>query len=399
MAKRKKRKSKSKSTIELSPDIYALLIVFICIIGLGKLGPVGRVITSFSLFLSGSAYMPFIILFLILGIYTFFKKEWPDFFSTKMLGLYLFIIGLLTFMHWDFIAQNNGNTSLVFRETLDSLMKGFNSIMNTGTIIDTISVGGGIIGGVFALIFAKLFSLLGMKIITIIFIIVGISLFTGFSISEFIREKISVSKNHAKGKELESNKEKALDNKQIFPNQKVKISNGNEIEEETEKPKIKNIDELKKISIDQESKEENEVKEEIKEKEDVTNPSYQLPPLSLLNKPKPKDNSMDNASIESNIQKLEDVLRSFNVNAKVVEVHIGPTVAQYELEIASGTRVNKITTLSREIALALSKKDVRIEAPIPGKSTVGVEFANDKPTSVSFFEIMASKLMELSVQF
>ena len=56
MAKRKKRKSKSKSTIELSPDIYALLIVFICIIGLGKLGPVGRVITSFSLFLSGSAY-------------------------------------------------------------------------------------------------------------------------------------------------------------------------------------------------------------------------------------------------------------------------------------------------------------------------------------------------------
>lgn len=394
MAKRKKRKSKSKSTIELSPDMYALLIVFICIIGLGKLGPVGRVITSFSLFLSGSAYMPFIILFLILGIYTFFKKEWPDFFSTKMLGLYLFIIGLLTFMHWDFIAQNNGNTSLVFRETLDSLMKGFNSIMNTGTIIDTISVGGGIIGGVFALIFAKLFSLLGMKIITIIFIIVGISLFTGFSISEFIREKISVSKNHAKGKELESNKEKALDNKQIFPNQKVKISNGNEIEEETEKPKIKNIDELKKISIDQESKEENEVKEEIKEKEDVTNPSYQLPPLSLLNKPKPKDNSMDNASIESNIQKLEDVLRSFNVNAKVVEVHIGPTVAQYELEIASGTRVNKITTLSREIALALSKKDVRIEAPIPGKSTVGVEFANDKPTSVSFFEIMASKVMQ-----
>ena len=103
---------------------------------------------------------------------------------------------------------------------------------------------------------------------------------------------------------------------------------------------------------------------------------------------------MDNAAIEANIEKLEKVLSSFNVTAKVVEVHIGPTVAQYELEIASGTRVNKITTLSREIALALSKKDVRIEAPIPGKSTVGVEFANEKLTAVSFYEIMASKIMQ-----
>ena len=395
MAKRKKRKSKNKSTIELSADIYALLIIFICVIGLGKLGPVGRLITSFSLFLSGSAYMPFIILFLILGIYTFFKKEWPDFFSTKMLGLYLFIIGLLTFMHWDFIAQNNGNASLVFRETLDSLIKGFNSIMSTGTITDTVSVGGGIIGGVFALIFAKLFSLLGMKIVTIIFIVIGISLFTGFSISDFVREKVTIKSHNKEDTDNDKDKDKEQINKQLFPNQKVIISNGNEIEEETEKPKIKNIDELKKISVN-DSKEESKDEEivEKQEKEDVTNPSYQLPPLSLLNKPKPKDTSMDNAAIESNIEKLEEVLKSFNVNAKVVEVHIGPTVAQYELEIASGTRVNKITTLSREIALALSKKDVRIEAPIPGKSTVGVEFANDKPTSVSFYEIMASKVMQ-----
>ena len=125
----------------------------------------------------------------------------------------------------------------------------------------------------------------------------------------------------------------------------------------------------------------------------MTNPSYKLPPLDLLNKPKKKNTEMDNALIEANIEKLENVLKSFGVIAKVVEVHIGPTVAQYELEIASGTRVNKITTLSREIALALSKKDVRIEAPIPGKSTVGVEFANDNPATVSFYEIMASKTM------
>ena len=134
--------------------------------------------------------------------------------------------------------------------------------------------------------------------------------------------------------------------------------------------------------------------EQVKAPVNVVNASYKLPPLNILDQPKKTNKSIDNSAIEANIEKLEAVLKSFNVTAKVVEVHIGPTVAQYELEIASGTRVNKITTLSREIALALSKKDVRIEAPIPGKSTVGIEFANDKPQAVSFYEIMASKVMK-----
>lgn len=396
MAKRKKKKSKKTSSIEISIELYAILIIFITIIGLGKLGPVGKIITSFSLFLTGSAYMLFLILMLVLGVYIFIKKEWPDFFTTKMLGLYLFIIGLLTFMHWDFISQNNGNASLIFRETLDCLVKGFNSIMATGTVSDMVSVGGGIIGGVFALIFSKLFSLLGMKIATILFIVVGLCMFTGFSISEFLSEKVTLAKSHKKeNKQEESDSSNQPIHKDIFANKKVKISNGNEIEEESEKPKIKSIDELKKVNAQPpEEQVVNQIQEPEKEKVDVTNPQYKLPPLDLLNKPKNNNNSMDNAAIEANIVKLEEVLKSFNVIAKVVEVHIGPTVAQYELEIASGTRVNKITTLSREIALALSKKDVRIEAPIPGKSTVGVEFANDKPTSVSFYEIMNSKVMQ-----
>ena len=396
MAKRKKKKSKKTSSIEIGIELYAILIIFITIIGLGKLGPVGKIITSFSLFLTGSAYMLFLILMLVLGIYIFIKKEWPDFFTTKMLGLYLFIIGLLTFMHWDFISQNNGNASLIFRETLDCLVKGFNSIMATGTVSDMVSVGGGIIGGVFALIFSKLFSLLGMKIATILFIVVGLCMFTGFSISEFLSEKVTLAKSHKKeNKQEESDSSDQPMHKDIFANKKVKISNGNEIEEEPEKPKIKSIDELKKVNTQPpEEQAANQIQEPEKEKVDVTNPQYKLPPLDLLNKPKNNNNSMDNAAIEANIVKLEEVLKSFNVIAKVVEVHIGPTVAQFELEIASGTRVNKITTLSREIALALSKKDVRIEAPIPGKSTVGVEFANDKPTSVSFYEIMNSKVMQ-----
>ncbi len=389
MAKRKRKKTSKKQTFEIRKEVYAVLFILISIIGLGKLGPVGRLIASFSLFISGTAYMVALVILLIIGLYTFFKGEWPEFFSTKFFGFYLLVIGILTFMHWDFITLNQSQASVVFRETINELTKGFNSLYETGTVNDSITVGGGIIGGVFALLFSKLFSIIGMKIISIAFVVVGTCLFTGFSISEFIKERLSTVKEKREQKEKDDGKEYDPSEENHLFKKKVKISNGNEMEE-IEKPTIKSIDELKKVNVDGQQEEK---KEEEKEKPNLTNPAYQLPPLDILNKPKKHNATMDNAIIESNIEKLEKVLASFNVTAKVVEVHIGPTVAQYELEIASGTRVNKITTLSREIALALSKKDVRIEAPIPGKSTVGVEFANEKPTPVSFYEIMASKVM------
>ena len=73
-----------------------------------------------------------------------------------MLGVYLFVIGVLTFMHWEFVALNSNNSSAIFKETIDQLIKGLNSMMATGILGDNISVGGGIIGGVFSLIFFKL---------------------------------------------------------------------------------------------------------------------------------------------------------------------------------------------------------------------------------------------------
>lgn len=380
MAKRKRRRSK-KQKFEISIGLYAVLFIIVAILGIGKFGPAGRMIASFSLFLTGSTYMIFLFVLLILGIYVLFKGDWPDFFSTKMLGLYLFIIGVLTVMHWEFVSQNSGNASLVFKETMRQLNLGFQNIMATGSIGETVAVGGGLIGGAFAIAFAKLFSYLGMQIVTVIFIVVGICMFTGFSIVEFIKNRFE---------DIEESRNNRSTDEDELPNKKVKISNGNEIEE-AEKQVVKNIDELKKLSVqNNDSKEE----KESSNQGSIVNPSYKLPSLDLLNKPQNKNTATDNSAIEANIEKLEKVLESFGVIAKVVEVHVGPTVAQYELEIASGTRVNKITTLSREIALALSKKDVRIEAPIPGKSTVGVEFANDKPLPVSFYEILASRTMQ-----
>ena len=381
MAKRRRRKR--KQSFEISVSLYAILFILIAVFGICKFGPAGRMIASISMFLTGSLYVGFLVILLLIGVYTLFKGEWPDFFSTKMLGIYLLVIGILTFMHWDFITDEF-NSNQVFKTTVEHLNIAFKNIMNNGAIGESVIVGGGFIGGIFAIMFAKLFSYTGMEVVTVIFIVGGVCLFTGFSIVEFLKNRLQdfedAKNNHSKDKDEEE--------KDGMLNKKVKISNGNEIEE-NEKQVVKNLDELKKMK-------EGDVKEEKESTSpmSITNPSYQLPSLDILNKPKHKDTSTDNAAIEANIEKLENVLKSFGVIAKVVEVHVGPTVAQYELEIASGTRVNKITTLSREIALALSKKDVRIEAPIPGKSTVGVEFANDKPLPVSFYEILASRTMQ-----
>lgn len=378
MAKRKKKKV-VKNKFKYKNELYGIILILCGILGLGKFGPVGKAIASFGLFLVGSIYMVLLAALLVVGGILLIKREWPDFFSSKLLGIYLFVLGLLVVMHNEFIAANQLNLMIAFQDTMSELTTGFHQIMN-GQSLD-IAAGGGIIGASFGVLFAKLFSFTGMSIVAIVLMIAGILVFTGFSVVDFIRDKMS------------EGKEKAISRKEAKESKKARssviINDGNVEEEEVVTPKVKisNINELKNIPLKE------NVEEKPKEEKVVTNKSYQLPPISLLNPPKKSKNETDQSSIEKNIEILERVLKDFGITGKVVEVHIGPAVAQYELEIASGTRVNRITSIDREIALALAKKDVKIQAPIPGKSTVGIEFANDVSTPVSFYEIMDSKLM------
>ena len=386
MAKRGRKKKKNYSLL-LRPEVVAVLLIIISIVGLGKFGPVGKFIAAISLFFTGSLYMFFLVILLVMGVYIFLKGELPDFLSTKFFGLLLLFCGLLTLIHWLFIDLSSMAVTALFKDTVNRMTVGFNTLYNYGSLEDITVVGGGLIGGSFAIITLKFFAVTGMKVISIVSLFLGFILFTGFSIRDYINNKLDEARETiTKPKDKEDAKD---DEKLVDDGKKVKISNGNEIEE-TEKVTIKSMDDINKAKAPTNNVDSEEKEEPTKHK---INENYQLPSLELLNKPKNNNKGMDNSLIEANIDKLEKVLKSFNVYAKVVEVHIGPTVAQYELEIASGTRVNKITTLSREIALALSKKDVRIEAPIPGKHTVGVEFANDNPASVSFYEILASKVM------
>lgn len=383
MAKKKKSKN-TKKEFEHSAELYGVIYILISILGLGKYGPVGRFINSFFVFLFGSIYMVFIVVLLIIGGYLVIKREWPDFFTSKLIGLYIFVLGLLILMHKEFIVQNDGKMMVIFKETVNQLVSAFNSIMKTGKLSDLLAVGGGIIGGVFAIIFDKLFSYTGMQIVAWTLIGLGIALFTGFSIVDKIKEKVANRTPRQK-------KEKLKDDKK---DKKVIISDG-EDEAEDNKIKISSIDEVTRVSKN-DSNSGNLESNEVSPKVNNRNKNYKLPSIDILDKPKKKAKGTDQSLIEKNITTLEQVLKDFKIIGKVVEVHVGPTVVQYELEIASGTRVNKITAINREISLALAKKDVRIEAPIPGKNTVGIEFANDSPSPVSFYEVMNSKKMQAS---
>ena len=244
-------------------------------------------------------------------------------------------------------------------------------------------IGGGMVGCVFSVLFATLFSYKGMQIVAWTFIIIGICLFTGFSIVDFIKEKAKAAKDHLPKK---SNREVEGEKKPIITGNEEPF----EPKEEEKKIIISSIDELTKVK----TKDEKEEEEESEEKENVPvaavthNANYTLPPITLLDSPKKNKNTMNQGQIEKNIETLEEVLKDFGVIGKVVEVHIGPAVTQYELELQTGTKISKLLSLHREISLALAKKDVRIEAPIPGKNTVGIELPNDETSPVSFREVL-----------
>ena len=117
---------------------------------------------------------------------------------------------------------------------------------------------------------------------------------------------------------------------------------------------------------------------------------YKYPPLSLLKDAK-KNGGDSKEYLAEMANKLESALSSFGVQAKVTEVTLGPAVTRYELEIAVGTRVSKVLNLADDIKLSLAVTDVRIEAPIPGKSAIGIEVPNKVKSMVGFKELVSSK--------
>ncbi len=118
--------------------------------------------------------------------------------------------------------------------------------------------------------------------------------------------------------------------------------------------------------------------------------NYKFPPLDLLHSPPAVDENKLKTNLEESSRILEDTLRDFGIDAKVVEVEQGPTITRYELQPAAGVKVQRITSLENDISLAMRATSVRIVAPIPGKSRVGIEVPNSSATIVYLKEVLAS---------
>lgn len=131
---------------------------------------------------------------------------------------------------------------------------------------------------------------------------------------------------------------------------------------------------------------------------------YVLPPFRLLGKPNSAGKSGDQNDYMQTARKLEATLESFGVRAKVLEVVRGPAVTRYEIQPDIGVKVSRIVNLTDDIALALAAKDIRMEAPIPGKSAIGIEVPNNEVSIVTMREVMETTIFQeaeskLSVAF
>ena len=380
MAKKKKKKDSNNNGY--SVELTGLILILIGIIGFG-FGIVGNLLKQFAMFLAGIWWFIILSILIILGIYMLYKRKMPKFSDQKLIGIYIFIIILLVASHFEFINQTDSAKDIIvetynnFMERI-STMNANNSLHSTG--ISTVIIGGGFIGALFA---SALYACVGKTGTIVILVLLGIfaSVLTfDVNLSLIFKKIFGIFKFKKKDK-IDNNNE---------PDE-IPISDSNTIKEapiekhEDNKIIITSMEELKNKPITQESL-------EVPSKTTPTeeDKSYTLPKFSQIFDPlKPKKNN-NTSFTQANKEILERVLKDFGIAAKVVEIHIGPAVTEYELTVPPATKVNKIVNIDKEIALALAAKDVIIQAPIPGKSTIGIEIPNPTISSVTLREVLES---------
>lgn len=254
---------------------------------------------------------------------------------------------------------------------------------------------GGLIGVFFGSFFYKIFGSTGTAIVLSLVFIVLFLYFLPFSLNNFFA--------YLKVKRDQRNQGRAIRKKEKEEREKlkpVKVKKQAKAAPEKKEFKLKRDSELE--INDYAKKEEEEVvkkvspltKGEIKdfEKEIALNDTtiqYTFPPKNLLDPPK-KSKGIGQNAMRHQAQVIEETMNEFNIECQVVAINRGPVITCYELQIAPGVKLNKIVSLQDNLALALASSDIRIEAPIPGKSAVGIEVPNEEKDSVSFSEILDS---------
>ncbi|HAC1702497.1 TPA_asm: cell division protein FtsK, partial [Listeria monocytogenes] len=307
-------------------------------------------------------------------------------------GIYLIVLGFLTYIHMYFIIHNLGANASVVSSTWKLVLENLFRPNQVGF------VGGGMIGAAITSITYFLLDRLGTNLIAVLLIIYGFSLVSGISIrqffskiAEFVRYLFTKGKVATeKGKEVKAKRDKKKAEKivDVEPDEVIDVIEP--LQEEKTPPIISNFSskvEQEKAPVEEKiSQKEQDL--EMFQQESFENEIYQLPPVDILAPAKVTDQSKEYDQIKVNAKKLEDTFESFGVKAKITQVHLGPAVTKYEVQPSVGVKVSKIVSLSDDIALALAAKDIRIEAPIPGKSAIGIEVANQNVAMVSLREVL-----------
>ncbi len=365
MARKKKEQEvlEEEETFDFSASLIGLLLILFGIIGFG-FGFVGRKLKEFSMFLVGEWWACILILIIFLGAYMIFKRRLPNFFTARLIGLYILILVVLTGSHYPLVKRAGDSTIFsytreVYKQRVASM--GSNaSILSSGDMNK--NIGGGLIGSANSSLLNALFGHTGMLIVLIVLGIFGIVMLFNVDLGEALldlKDKLfSRSSDDDEDDEDEDEDEEDEDD-----NVEVPISVSAEVKESTMASEGKPVSALNH------------------------NAFYSLPSLSLLDDVQ-KNKNVSVEFTKNNKVILERVLSEYEINGTVVEIHVGPAVTQYEIAVPGGTRLAKISHLDKELAMALSAKQVSIEAPIPGKSTVGIEIPNPSISAVKFKEIM-----------
>ena len=417
---RSKKKDQIKSTLKY--EISGLALFGFAAIAMARLGAVGMSFVILARFFMGEWYILLLLGLMVFSIYLMYKREIPFFFKRQLVGIYLIVLAILLYHHtilFEHLASyaNDALRPSVILNTWELFW------MEVNGTASTTDLGGGMIGAFLYAAFHFLFADAGSKFIAFLFVVGGIILITGrglmdstgkifSSIGRFFKkqwlafvEDFRQSKTtRKKADKSAKNAKPAIKDMEIdIPDERGSVEEGiveeriisnfaDRAYQETDVP----VDSVTKTDTAKTAEEVPPEKEEPMTFMEVENVDYQLPKLTLLKSPKKADQSGEYELINTNAEKLESTFKSFGVKARVTQVHLGPAVTKYEVHPDVGVKVSKIVSLADDLALALAAKDIRIEAPIPGKSAIGIEVPNSDVAVVSLREVLEVQPSEKS---
>lgn len=434
MAKRKTSARKKKKTTtnaklfnidsKYQNHIIGFVMILVSAFSLFKLGFLGITFDNIVRFFIGDSSPFGLLIALVVGFIYLIKGPKLEYNKRWIIGGTIFFLGLTLFL--SALLFSNSSDNGFISKTLSLISQDFIHLT------DASSVGGGMIGACLLVVFDFLVSILGSEILSIIMMIVGLIVFFNVPMNKVMDNvrKYSEESSQKIGSAIEERKQRRLEAKEdnqddeepsedVNPmprvqrrknpsaaeeNPKIKLSGW--MDNEPEKPEIKskpeaNLDRSDFKSADdynQDTRNKPKLSEIINghtendskgiDIKDIDDSNYQLPPIGLLSDVARSDQKDEFKNIDHNTTVLKKTLNSFGVDAEIKNVNLGPSVTEYELHPAIGVKVSKIVNLADDLALALAAKDIRIEAPIPGKSLIGIEVPNKKVAMVSFKDVV-----------